>query len=107
MAIPIGRRCVLLPQKKYTDWHKSTSLQLPKLTIPSIIELTILFYFPDARKTDLTNKAESIMDLLVDNGVLSDDNHEVVPRLVLQSGGIDRDNPRVEITWLEKETIKL
>jgi hypothetical protein len=99
MAIPIGKRCVLITQKNYQQWHKQASLLLPKVRIDEILELTILFYFPDARRTDLTNKAESIMDLLVDNGILEDDNYTVVPRLVLATGGIDRLNPRAEITW--------
>lgn len=106
MAIPIGKRCVLITQKKYTDWHKDCSKQLQKIPIGDIMELTILFYFPDARRTDLTNKAESIMDLLVDNGILKDDNWNEVPRLILQAGGIDRMNPRAEITWQKKEVQK-
>lgn len=59
--------------------------------------MTIEFYLPDARKTDLTNKAESIMDLLVDNGIIEDDNCHVVPFISLYYFGIDRVNPRAEI----------
>lgn len=103
MAIPIGRRCVLISQPNYKKWHKEASLQLPDLKLPAIIELTILFFFPDNRKTDLSNKAESIMDLLVDNGILIDDNWTIVPRLTLCSGGVDKENPRAEITWREKK----
>lgn len=94
---------MLIPQKNYVQWHRTASLLLPKTPIPDIIELTILFFFPDARKTDLSNKAESVMDLLVDNKLLIDDNHVVVPRLILQSGGIDKHNPRAEITWQERK----
>jgi hypothetical protein len=100
MVIPMGRRCVLITQKKYTDWHKEQSRALlgtPPL--PNPCSLTIVIYLPDARKTDLTNKAESIMDLLVDNAILEDDNWNCVPILLLISGGIDRANPRAEITW--------
>jgi Holliday junction resolvase RusA-like endonuclease len=53
---------------------------------------------PDAIRADLTNKAESIMDLLVDAGVLQDDNWNVVPEVILRCKGIDRTNPRAEIT---------
>lgn len=94
-----GRFPMVLPSKAYKEWHKVASLQLPKIKISDIVELTIVFYFPDARDTDLSNKCESVMDLLVDNGVIEDDNWRVVPRLVLQAGGISRDNPRAEITW--------
>lgn len=103
MAIPIGNRCVLITQKKYTEWHRDCSKQLLKTPLPTIMELTILFFFPDNRRTDLTNKAESIMDLLVDNGILTDDNWTIVPRLILSCGGVDKINPRAEITWQEKK----
>lgn len=94
-----GKRIFHFPSNKYREWHKEASAQLPKIKIRDIMELTIVFYFPDARTTDLSNKCESIMDLLVDNGVLEDDNWNIVPRLVLESGGIDRINPRAEIQW--------
>ena len=54
-------------------------------------------YPPDRRKADLTNKAESIADLLVDNGFLADDNWTVVPKVVLTFGGVDRENPRAVV----------
>lgn len=94
-------RIMNFPSKKYTEWHTDASWQLkgqPKIdNIFSSLDLT--FYFPDNRRTDLTNKAESVMDLLVDNGLLEDDCWQVIPRLHLQCGGVDKKNPRVEISW--------
>jgi Holliday junction resolvase RusA-like endonuclease len=52
---------------------------------------------PDNRRTDLSNKAESIMDLLVDNGILEDDCWQIVPILALQGMKVDKENPRAEI----------
>lgn len=101
-----NNRALHFPSNAYRDWHKVVSLQLPKTPIPAIIELTILFFLPDNRKTDLTNKAESVMDLLVDNNILEDDNWTVIPRLILQSGGVDKLNPRAEITWQEPKNTK-
>lgn len=60
-----------------------------------MIKITV--YFPDKRKSDLTNKVESIMDLLVDCWIIADDNHIVVHTLFLYSGWIDKDNPRTNI----------
>ncbi len=40
------------------------------------------------------------MDLLVDGGILQDDNHKICPDLHLISMGVDKDNPRAEITIL-------
>jgi hypothetical protein len=49
------------------------------------------------RSADLTNKAEGVMDFLVEKGYLEDDNYFVVPKVVLSFGGIDKKNPRAEI----------
>lgn len=98
-TIMIKGRAIRLPSKKYQDWHKDASKQLigcPKID-SQYIEL--FFTFPDKRKTDLTNKAESIMDCLVDNEILEDDNCTVVNKLLLQYMGVDKENPRCEIRW--------
>lgn len=97
-------RALHFPSNDYRKWHKQASEQL-LLQKPSSLfgtsklgtDIRIVFFAHDARKYDLTNKAESIMDCLVDNGFLEDDNYEFVSRLVLEFGGIDRDNPRAEI----------
>jgi len=59
--------------------------------------LEIEVFHSTAQKGDLTNKAESIMDLLVDMEVLQDDNWSVVPELRLKFGGVDKHNSRAEI----------
>ena len=54
--------------------------------------------FPaDKRKADLTNKAESIMDLLVDTKIIEDDNWFIINNINLKFGGVDTKNPRAEI----------
>jgi Holliday junction resolvase RusA-like endonuclease len=86
------------PSKAYADWHKEASLQLigaPKcLEYP--VKMTIVITFPDRRRADLTNKAESIMDLLCDCGVLQDDSWPCVPILTLEAR-YSKDNPKAEI----------
>lgn len=89
-----------MPSNAYRAWHDDASWQLKGQKGSSVVtrcRMEIDFYLPDARKTDLTNKAESIMDMLVDNGVLEDDNCNVVRELTLRYNGIDRVNPRAEI----------
>ena len=94
-----GSRPVLLPSKSYQAWHEDASYQLmaqrPTKGIKKC-EIEMTFYFPDNRKADLTNKAESVMDLLADCGIITDDAWQVVCKLTLVSGGVDK-NPRVEI----------
>ena len=100
-AINMGGRCILIPNKLYKEWHRDALIevaqQVDHKAQPFGKEIRIVMFAPDARKFDLTNKAESCMDLLVDAHVIEDDNYEIVPRLILEFGGIDRENPRAEI----------
>jgi len=94
-----GSRPLLFPSSKYTAWHKDALKQLGgKLPIETK-ELILTFYAPDNRKFDLTNKAESIMDTLVDAGLISDDNYSVISDLHLKFGGVEKESPRCEIEW--------
>ena len=90
-----------LPSDNYRKWHKDATLQLSALSLPSKLQGCSVFielYAPTKRKGDLTNKAESVMDLMVDNHILEDDNWDCVHRVVLMYGGVDKKDPRVEIT---------
>lgn len=74
------------PSPEYEKWHKACQLQqlkakYPKIETPTGLKVTI--YFPDNRRADLTNKAESIMDFLVDMKLIPDDNHTVINPLIL------------------------
>ena len=97
-----GGRTFLVPSSNYAKWHKEAlkevGSQCPGHMLPikaALIELT--FYAPDRIRGDLTNKAESVMDLLVDTGVLKDDNWFEIGAINLRLGGVDRERPRVEV----------
>lgn len=94
-----GNRPCLFPSSNYTKWHKDALLQLIGKKPIENKELTLTFYAQDNRKFDLTNKAESIMDTLVDAGLLEDDNYSVVSDLHLHFGGLDKENVRCEIDY--------
>ena len=94
-----------LPSKKYKEWHTQATIQLgslPKIRFKEPVDMQLIFYMPDNRKCDLTNKAESVMDLLVDMGILPDDCWQCVPSLYLMCFGINRQDPRVEI-WIQNK----
>lgn len=102
-----GGRPFIMPSKKFKDWQKDAFIQLLSQKVPrsnfvcSMVELRI--YFPDRRKADLTNKAESIMDMMVDYGVMKDDNWKCTGPVML-FGDYDKENPRCEITlWITEE----
>lgn len=90
------------PSSKYTEWHKDASFQLKKFCpIDHSPEdgVQLKFWMPDNRRCDLTNKAESVMDLLVDNEFLEDDCWQITGLVELSCGGVDKENPRVEIEY--------
>lgn len=97
-----------IPSKQYAAWHKDAMEQLKDCRgfgiISKVDNIELRFFAPDKRKFDLTNKAESIMDLLVDFGLLQDDNCEVVRDIRMIYSGVDKVNPRCDVTidWQEE-----
>lgn len=89
------------PSKRYQEWHKiaseAISDHIPTNPIESTIEVKMIFKWPDKRRRDMTNFAESIMDLIVDNKMLVDDNWYVCGYITLISGEIDRVNPHIRL----------
>lgn len=90
-----------IPSKKYKEWHEEKMWEIkqfvPDEPIALCKRIDIKFWFPDNRRTDLSNKKESIMDLLVDAGVLVDDCWQVTGQTTDTPMGIDKENPRAEI----------
>jgi Holliday junction resolvase RusA-like endonuclease len=98
-----GNRIIVATSDEYKAWHEEQSWKLKGVkTIEQYpVFIKIRFWMPDAIRADLTNKTESIMDLLVDCGIIGDDNWNVVPEILLSCAGIDRTNPRAEVTIRE------
>ena len=55
------------------------------------------FYMPDRRLSDLSNKFESIADMLVKYGLFEDDNYTILQKIILNYKGYDKINPWCEI----------
>ena len=70
------------PSKRYTQWHRDAMLQVytqkqnAPIDKPCRIKLT--FTHGDLRRRDSDNGSSSILDLLIDSGVLTDDNWQIV-----------------------------
>ena len=86
------------PSKDYVAWHKDAEMQLlvtrtPRKLLADLVAVVMIIFFPDNRIADLTNKAESIMDLLVDMRVIRNDNWQntgpvlIVPAMSSRSPG--------------------
>lgn len=94
-----GGRPVNIPSKDYELWHKDAAVQLIGVkSAANIVSVHLEFFFKANHRKDLTNTAESILDLLVDCKIIEDDSWQVVPQVILKSAGIDKMNPRVKIT---------
>lgn len=88
------------PSKKYTEWHKDAISQVEASKLKPIrahTPIVFILYAPDKRKADLSNKWESVADMLVDCSRFVDDNWFVLDDIHMKFGGVDRDNPRGEL----------
>lgn len=91
---------MLLPSSKHKEWHKDASNQLAGAEhIPPNTPIIFTLYAPDLRAGDLSNKWESVADLLVDNGIVEDDNWFIMADIHMKFGGLDRENPRVVLEY--------
>ena len=83
-------------KKIFEDW-KDDIINRHKIPLPvQRAKGKILFYFPDNRRRDLTNKTETLNDIMKEVGILEDDCFQVLTPLVLD-GRVMRDKPRTEI----------
>jgi len=99
-----GGRMVLVPSDRFNAWHEEMMLRIrthrPKKPIVKAA-VAIRFFAENRRRFDLTNAAESVMDLLVDAGYLTDDCAENVPHITLHFGGIEKESPRADVDIAE------
>lgn len=85
--------------KRYKAWEKSLP-DLRDLLFSAInypVGIQYILYMPDKRLRDITNYVKLVEDYLVKQGVIEDDNYNIIQCVVIKFGGIDKENPRVEI----------
>jgi hypothetical protein len=96
-----------IPSKAYQEWEQKNEMELLRFYklrgAQKVGMVAMKFYVGTTQPCDLTNKAESVMDLLVKGRFLRDDNFYYVPRVFLEYCGLDRKNPRVEIFIYQHE----
>lgn len=105
------RRRIKIDTPSYRAWHDSAVLQVAtkRMPIPTVpidypINLQCRFFMKSNARTDLSALYEGIQDVLVELGVLKDDNWHIVASH--DGSGVEKDaeNPRMEITITKKET---
>lgn len=98
---------------QYRNWHYQVNNKLKKiykdaaqpflegLSFSKPIELTFTLWKRDKRRIDRANPLciheKFFCDALVESGCMPDDNDEFIVATHYYTGGIDRDNPRVDI----------
>lgn len=99
----IGKRRFISASREYKKWERDTIYQLSELKflpikpLERVDKIIYRFYPPNLRRFDLTNKVESINDMFVKGGVLSDDNWKVIGTQILTTIEVDKENPRCDV----------
>mgnify|MGYP001560619904 CR=1 FL=1 len=92
---------MMISSQIHEDWNKAAhwvakkamNETARKFPLRGFTQIRITFTPPNKRNGDLTNRAESIMDLLAEAGIIEDDNWFEVPDLHLRRGPVDKINP--------------
>lgn len=92
------RRVRLITSPEVQNWEKvvqSGVMGMGKIDGP--VKMEIVIYNPDLRKRDLDNQLCSINDAI--KGILfEEDDGKVLQDIHIRWGGVDKENPRAEIT---------
>ena len=97
-----GNRQLRFPSSKYTKREKEQLAALKEQEILPMgfnqpLEIQYKFWRPDNRKTDISNKLESVNDMLKRYWLLEDDNSTIVKYIKAIAMWVDKENPRCEI----------
>ena len=88
----------IMPSAAYKDYEREAALFMPRgVHINMPVNIKCLFYMPTRRKCDLTNLLEAIDDVLVNTGVIADDNYSIVESHDGSRVYYDKASPRTEI----------
>jgi hypothetical protein len=108
-----GQKEYVISLNNYHNWHFQVRNKLKKyytaiacdklgdVVFDEPISITYIYFKPDKRKRDRDNPLsvhnKFFKDALVANGCIEDDTDEFVESELFFTGGIDKENPRVDI----------
>lgn len=99
-----GSRRWIAPSEAYRQYAADCALRIPsaaRLHIDWPVNVQCVYHMATRRKTDLVNLLEATLDILVEAGVLADDNSRIAASHDGSRVQYDRDNPGVEIIITE------
>lgn len=70
---------------------------MKSLGIDQPVNVAAKFYMPTRRRVDLTNLNEALHDILVNYGILTDDNAKIIVSTDGSRVYWDKENPRIEV----------
>lgn len=90
------------PNKRYNSWHSQAMAIVKaqstlKQPISSPVYIRGYFVRGDRRRRDNNNSGASILDMLVDAGVLADDNDEIVVCEKWKKLGVEKGAPMCKV----------
>lgn len=95
------------PEKKFKAWRTecfAENWEVGGLGYTGPVELKIRYWWKDKRKRDKDNLESALFNVLVNGGWLADDNCEVITNTRWEYMGLDRKNPRCEVSaWTVEE----
>lgn len=94
-----GRKPVRVKSAALKKWIEAAPQFDFKFTKP--VTISYLMFFPDRRERDGQNYMKVPLDYLVSEGILEGDDRTKVKGEQWFDGGIDKENPRIEITIKE------
>lgn len=94
----------IAPSGVYEDYARDAKMYMRLRTDKPIntgVNVKCLFYMPTRRRVDLVNLLEAIDDILVDAGILEDDNSRIICAHDGSRVRYDKEKPRTEIEITE------
>lgn len=76
------------PNKKFVQWQNDALIQVRRQTRQRLykpVVLEVIIYFGTMTKADLDNRVTSVLDMLVEALVITDDKWQNVPRIVAEA----------------------
>lgn len=98
---PKTHRPFISPSSAYKAYRKGALMLIPKDVRQGIdypVNVQCVYYMETRRRVDMCNLIEATLDVLVDAGVLEDDNSSIVAGHDGSRVLYDKEHPRTEVT---------
>ena len=98
---PKTHRPFISPSSAYKAYRKAALMLIPKDVRQGIdypVNVQCVYYMETRRRVDMCNLIEATLDVLVDAGVLADDNSNIVAGHDGSRVLYDKEHPRTEVT---------